>query len=87
MRKNSGQVSKSKIKRAKKNLIRKQNKKMKIEKQVDWLEAIVTSGVEIDIDKMMYENGDKTVMNMRDPKSVNLILAKLTSRIAAKVKK
>ena len=87
MRKNSNKVSQSKIKRSKKLLTRKINKNIKINKHVDWLENLVLAGVEIDIDKLMYKGKEKNVMNIRDPKTVNLILAKLTSRIALKVKR
>mgnify|MGYP003333954829 FL=1 len=87
MRKNSSKVSQSKIKRSKKLLTRKINKNIAINKHVDWLENLVLAGVEVDIEKLMYKGSDKTVISMRDPKTVNLILARLTSRVALKVKK
>jgi hypothetical protein len=87
MRKNSNQVSQSKIKRSQKTLNRKVRKSLAVEEHVNWLEHLVMAGVEIDIEKLMYKGKEKNVMNMRDPKLVNLILSKLTSRVALKVKK
>ena len=80
MKKNNARISQQGQKRHLKNLARKQRRAAELNNHVKWVEAIVHSGVELDMDKLIYKKVGEDGKTRRDHKTTKLIIDRLVAR-------